>query len=107
MSKQSVSKLFWEIAEEMYSDPSVQEGAMMGFKCLRVNGDFFATLDHKNDALIAKLPKERVSELIKTGHGKRFAPNGRVFKEWVSIPRADKENWSRLLQEAKAFVSSA
>ncbi len=106
MSSQDPDKLFWEIAENMYSDPSVKEGTMMGFKCLRVNGDFFATLDHRNNALIVKLPKSRVSELVENGQGSPFAPNGRVFKEWVSINEIDKKRWKQLLNEAKEFVSS-
>ncbi len=97
-------KLFWTIAEEMYGDPSVKEGTMMGFKCLRANGAFFATLDHKANALIVKLPKDRVETLIADSTGTPFAPNGRVFKEWVSLPQVDKPLWTSLLQEAKTFV---
>ena len=80
MAKQNATTLFWQIAENLYSDPEVKEGTMMCFKCLRVNDGFFATLDHKNNALIVKLPKSRVAEIIETGNGEPFAPNGRVFK---------------------------
>lgn len=99
------TKLFWQIAASMYSDSSVKEGTMMGFKCLRVDGAFFATLDHKNDALIVKLPKDRVAQLVDSGEGCPFAPNGRVFKEWVTILQANKKRWTELLDEAKRFVS--
>lgn len=98
------TKLFWSLAESLYEDPKVKEGTMMGFKCLRLEGAFFATLDHRNGALITKFPKERVLELIESGTGQAFAPAGRVFKEWVSIPIPDRKQWSQLLQEAKSFV---
>jgi hypothetical protein len=35
---------FWDLAEEMYVDPAVERGTMMGFPCLRVSGQFFASL---------------------------------------------------------------
>ncbi len=98
------TKLFWSIAEELYEDPTVKEGTMMGFKCLRSNGAFFATLDHRSGALIAKLPADRVQALINERVGEPFAPAGRVFKEWVSIPTVDRTLWTKLLTEAQAFV---
>ncbi len=98
------TKLFWSLAEKLYEDPKVKEGTMMGFKCLRSDGAFFATLDHRSGALITKFPKERVLELVESGTGQPFAPAGRVFKEWVSIPTPDRKQWNRLLEEAKRFV---
>lgn len=99
--------LFWSIAEKMYADPQVTEGTMMGFKCLRASGAFFATLDHKSNALIVKLPKDRVLSLIEDGIGKPFAPAGRVFKEWVSLQQPDRKLWTKLLDEAKCFVKTS
>ncbi len=96
--------LFWSIAETLYSDPKVKEGTMMGFKCLRNDGAFFATLDHRSGALIAKLPADRVQTLIAEGTGQPFAPAGRVFKEWVSIPKTSRPLWTKLLTEAQTFV---
>jgi hypothetical protein len=37
-------KPFWQIAEQFLVDPSVSKGTLMGFPCLRVGGDFFATI---------------------------------------------------------------
>ena len=107
MPDQTPDQLFWEIAEEMYSDSKVSEGTMMGFKCLRVEDDFFATIDHKKHALIIKLPKDRVKTLVDSEVGRPFAPNGRVFKEWVSIPKPDAKRWRKFLNEAKEFVLSS
>lgn len=78
---------------------------MMGFKCLRSDGAFFATLDHRSGALIVKLPAQRVQALIAEGIGEPFAPAGRVFKEWVSISTFGRSLWTRLLIEARTFVS--
>lgn len=97
--------LFWSIAETLYANPKVKEGTMMGFKCLRSDGAFFATLDHHSGALIAKLPADRVRSLIAEDIGRPFAPAGRVFKEWVSIPTISRPLWTKLLAEAQTFVS--
>ncbi|EDY83993.1 hypothetical protein VDG1235_3620 [Verrucomicrobiia bacterium DG1235] len=77
----------------------------MGFKCLRSDGAFFATLDHRSGALIAKLPADRVQTLIADGTVRPFAPARRVFKEWVSIPTISRPLWTKLLTEAKAFAT--
>ncbi len=79
---------------------------MMGFPCMRINGDFFASANHKTGDLIVKLPKQRVAELIEAKHGEAFAPAGRTFKEWVSIPSRDPVQWRALAEEALAFVAN-
>jgi hypothetical protein len=45
-----------------------------------------ASADYKGCGLVVKLPKDRVEELVETGVGKPFAPAGKVFKEWLSVP---------------------
>ena len=52
-----------------------------------------------------KLPKKRVAALIEEGVGRSFAPAGRVFKEWVSVPDVDEARWLALLKEGIAFVA--
>lgn len=76
----------------------------MGFPCLRVGDAFFASLEKDTNHLIVKLPAERVDELIDAGKGRRFAPNGRVFREWMAISSLDRDLWWALLVEAKRFV---
>jgi hypothetical protein len=44
-----------------------------------VEGEFFATCDHRTGDLIVKLPQAGVQELIDLGVGPAFAPAGRVF----------------------------
>jgi len=41
---------------------------------------------------------------VRTGSGRPFAPNGRVFKEWVAGPAPARELWADLLNEAKRYV---
>ena len=71
---------------------------------LRVGKEFLALVDFKGSGLVVKLPKARVSELIDDGVGQSFAPAGRVFKEWVSVPKPDRRRWRALLREGIEFV---
>lgn len=97
---------FWSHARPMLEADNVDEGTLMGFPCIRVNTDFFAAPEYKTGSLIAKLPKDRVQELIQQGIGFPFAPAGKVFKEWVLIEERDDDMWKGILQEAKEFVAS-
>ena len=97
--------LFWTLIDELaQEDPRVAEGTIMGGRCARVEGEFLALADFKNSGLVVKLPRERVDQLIESGIGRSFAPAGRVFKEWVSVPEPDRELWMQLLREGVAFV---
>lgn len=97
--------LFWKLAAELHAeDPRVVEGTIMGGKCLRVGKEFLALVDFKGSGLVVKLPKARVGELIAAGTGEPFAPAGKVFAEWVAIPRIERARWAKLLREGVAFV---
>jgi hypothetical protein len=61
--------LFWDLAEALYPDPAVSRSTMMGLPCLRYGGRFFTSLDRRTQALLAKLPQQRVQQLISDGHG--------------------------------------
>jgi hypothetical protein len=98
--------MFWELAAELQVlDPRIAEGTIMNGRCLRVGKEFLALVNVKGSGLVVKLPKARVAELIESGVGQPFAPAGRVFKEWVSVPRPDRRTWRALLLEGVAFVS--
>ena len=99
--------LFWSVADTFLDRDDVAEGTLMGFPCLRVDGDFSATCEHRTGELIVKLSEERVSELIAGGEGVAFSPAGRVFREWVLVSDPDESRWSALLQEAYVFVKQA
>lgn len=90
---------FWELAEPLMGGP-VAEGTMMGSSCLRVDGDFAAMIHSKTGQLIVKLPAERVLGEIADGTGSSFAPNGKVFKEWLAVDAVDDAAWSRLIGDA-------
>lgn len=102
---ESATTFFWEIAQPFLADEAISKGTMMGFPCLRINGDFFASADHKTGDLIIKLPATRVQALIDEGIGQPFVPAGRRFREWVAIPDRDAERWEALLREGLAFVA--
>ncbi len=97
--------LFWALADELQAeDPRVCEGTIMNGRCLRVGKEFLALAGFKEAGMVVKLPKARVAELIAEGVGQPFAPAGRVFKEWVSLPKPDRKRWGKLLREGVAFV---
>ena len=103
---QTDEDVFWELIDELQAeDPRVEEGTIMGGRCARVAGEFLGLVDFKGSGLVVKLPRARVAELIEQGHGQPFAPAGKVFKEWVSIPERDRRRWRALLREGIAFVA--
>lgn len=98
-------KLFWSLAEELYEEDSrVVEGTIMGSPCLRVGKEFLALVDYKGSGLVVKLPKPRVAELIEAGKGQPFGPAGKIFREWLSVPKANRKTWMGLLREGVHFV---
>jgi hypothetical protein len=100
------TKFFWKVASDALRLDGVQTGTMMGFPCLRADGAFFASCDHRTGELIVKLPQARVQELIGTGDGIPFAPAGREFREWVRVAVRDASKWAMLIAEAHAFAAS-
>ena len=98
-------KLYDELTDDLLYDPAVGRSTMMGYPCVRRAGRFFASYDSRAESLVVKLPRERVVELIADGTGEPFAPNGRVFREWVTIPDPDPGVWEQLLAEAADFAA--
>ncbi len=103
----AVRKLYDELTDDLLYDPAVGRSTMMGYPCVRRAGHFFASFDTQAEALVVKLPRERVAELVADGTGEPFAPNGRVFREWVTVPEPDPDVWERLLAEARDFATPA
>ena len=78
---------FWDVAQPLIADGSLEEGTIMGGRCVRnVAGEFVAMPHHKGPGLVVKLPRDRVDELIASGSGQSFAPAGKVFRAWVAVP---------------------
>jgi len=101
----SSETLFWKLAAELRAeDPRIVEGSIMNGRCLRVGKEFLALVDYKGSGLVVKLPKARVDALIEAGVGRPFSPAGRVFKEWLSVPKPDRRRWLGLLREGIAFA---
>ncbi len=72
---------------------------------LTVRGKIFVMF--ARGKFVAKLPKERVDEIVNAGKGERFNPgHGRLMKEWIAL-EAQRENWVALAQEAYEFVRQA
>ena len=105
---ESAQSLFWALADELHrADPRVVEGTIMGGRCLRVGAEFLALVDYKGSGLVVKLDRARVAALVAAGEGRPFAPAGRVFREWVSVPEVNLDRWLALLREGVALVSAA
>ncbi|MFA9566011.1 MAG: hypothetical protein ACERLM_15115 [Acidimicrobiales bacterium] len=106
MSTESQSEPFWETAEPLMAEGILEEGTIMGGRCVRTTvGEFVGMPNHEGPGLVVKLSRDRVDELIGAGRGQSFAPAGKVFKEWVLVEDHDAEEWDALLRESVAFVS--
>lgn len=106
MTETDNAAFFWEVATPFLMEETVSKSTMMGFPCLRVNGDFFASADYRTGDLIVKLSADRVQALIDGDQGEPFAPNGRRFREWVRVVERDADCWEALIGEAREFVST-
>lgn len=96
--------LYDELTDDLLYDPAIGRATMMGYPCVRLAGRFLASYDDKARCLVVKLPRERVTELVESGAGDPFAPAGKVFREWVSIPTNDRDLWQTLLAEGVDFA---
>ena len=65
----------------------------MGFACLRLDGEFFATFDHRDRALVVMLDEQRVDQLLTTGQA------------WATIPAGAAERRDDILHDALAAVA--
>ena len=107
MAEASGSEVYASLVGKYLKRDATGTSTMMGFPCLRRNGAFFASLEPKTESLILKLPAERVIQLIESGAGQAFAPNGRQFREWIAIHEMDHSSWQPLIEEAWRFASNA
>jgi hypothetical protein len=79
-------------------------GKGFGSTGLKVNGKLFAMVSARTGQFVAKLPKERLDALVRSGQAKNFDPgHGRVMKEWVALD-GGKADWVALAKEACEFV---
>jgi hypothetical protein len=104
MKKAAGAELFARLADRWLTEPAVTKSTMMGFPCLRAGGKFFASVDREGAHLVVKLPAARVTAAALAGEGSVFAPNGRVFREWLAVPLARADRWEAYVREAHAFA---
>lgn len=94
---------FAPVVAAFAGDVRVTTGKMMASVGLKVDGKIFAMM--VRGKFVAKLPKERVDELVQSGVGEYFDPrrNGRLMKEWIEL-YGTKPSWVELAEEAHRFV---
>lgn len=75
-----------------------------GSDALAVHGKIFAML--VSGALVFKLPRERVAELVASGAGTHFmvGAKGQPMREWLVLAPAADVDIQALAEEALAFV---
>lgn len=103
---------FAALVETFVADPSVSLPAgavtaakLFGASGLKVQGKVFAML--VGEQLVVKLPRQRVDQLVAAGDGERFdRGDGRVMKEWVSVPVTADTPWVVIANEARTFVGA-
>ena len=99
-----VDPRFAPVVEAFVRDRQVSYGKMFASMGLKVNGKIFAM--HVKGKFVAKLPKERVDELVRQRKGDYFDPgHGRLMKEWVAVT-GGQPSWVELAREAHRFVKS-
>jgi hypothetical protein len=83
-----------------------QGGSGFGRGALRYRRKIFAMF--VRGALVLKLPRKRVDELVADGHGVRFDGNqGTPMKEWFSLDPESALAWPSLALEALDFASAS
>lgn len=106
----SPTQRFVALVEGFHDRPDVTVPAESGRRsfgsaALKVGGSIFAML--QGDQLVVKLPRARVTALVKAGIGQPFdAGKGIRMKEWVTVSDVDEHVWRDLAEEAYAFVRS-
>lgn len=90
-SKQSaeapaMNRHFAPVVAAFANHPRVTRGGKgFGSTGLKVNGKLFAFISSKGQ-FVAKLPRERLDELVRAGLGEHFDPgHGRLMREWVAV----------------------
>jgi TfoX/Sxy family transcriptional regulator of competence genes len=105
-SSDDIDPRFAPVVAALAKTPGVTTGKMMASWGIKVNGKIFAMM--VRGKFVAKLPKDRVDELVASGAGSRFDPrrDGRVMKEWIELTGKEPP-WIELAKEACRFVRGA
>lgn len=93
---------FAPIVRAFAGDKKISLGKMFGSVGLKTNGKVFAML--VKGTFVAKLPKERVADLVASTGAEYFDPgHGKLMKEWVALTGSE-DLWINLAKEARRFV---
>ncbi|MHA1121684.1 MAG: hypothetical protein ACTSUW_06085 [Candidatus Heimdallarchaeota archaeon] len=94
------SEEYWlKIKEKFLKMEDVQKQG----ESLKIKRKMFVFLNKEN--ITVKLPKERVTELLESGEGLPYDPgNGKIMKEWVTIPLASLDKWIAYANEGMKFA---
>jgi TfoX/Sxy family transcriptional regulator of competence genes len=100
-----LDRRFAAVVATFAGDRHVTTGKMMASVGVKVNGKIFAMM--VRGKFVAKLPKDRVDELVRSGAGDYFDPrrDGRLMREWIQL-RGAKPSWIDLAEEARRFVGT-
>ena len=101
----ATAELFEDLATRLVGEPDVRQGTGFGaMPGLRVGNKIFAMLCRGE--LVVKLPRDRVDELVAAGGAARFDArrDGRLMREWATIPARHSDDWEPLAVEALRFV---
>ena len=80
-------------------------GKGFGSKGLKIDGKLFAMVSAKGK-FVAKLPAQRVDDLVRQGIGEYFTSGGgRLMKEWLAL-EGSYSIWIKLAKEARTFVAA-
>jgi hypothetical protein len=102
--KHEVPPEFAPVAAVFAKDAKVTAGKLMSSYGLKIDGKIFAMFGRGK--FVAKLPKQRVDELVSKEMGERFDPgHGRLMKEWIAMSSHNGE-WPALAKEAYQFVKT-
>ncbi len=98
--------LFWDIAQPLLAT-GAEESTIMGYPCLRINGEFFASVERETGDLIVKLPTDRVAQMIDDGEAVAFAPTGSRVDQWARVSAREELLWVELMSSAIEFVEGS
>lgn len=98
-------KRFDALRATLLAQPGISSARAFNSESLQTGGKIFAMF--KDDALVLKLPADRVAALKASGEGRDFGSGGRVMRERVSVDAGTGEDWATLAAEALAFTKTA
>ncbi|HEY1135063.1 MAG TPA: TfoX/Sxy family protein [Nocardioides sp.] len=96
-----------DLAAPYLGRPGVEPRRMFGGDSVTVHGKIFGFVDTEGN-LVAKVPADRVDELIATAGAHRMQMGRGEAREWVGVPPAtdgDDALWEQVLAESFAYVA--